>query len=241
MFRRLPIIALGLVCCVAHAQTADQPTLQAGDSWVYTDTVETGQQGFSRKDELITVERVDSTDVLVSTKQDGSNQAPVESMTGLDWSRSRDINGKQEVVNRPFDFPLREGKKWTVDYTELHPNRQHSSESFHSDYVVTGWEDIQVPAGKFRALKVEAEGQWTAVLAPAAIAGSQAIATPGAVTTVTQAQHVGSRTASGRLYKAFWYVPAEKRFVKSVEEYYDSKGVRFQRFTSELSSSKVAT
>jgi hypothetical protein len=240
MFRRLSIVALGLICFSAHAQSVDQPVFQAGDSWDYVNTVETGQQGFSRKEESITVERVDSNDILISSRQDGSNQPPVESMTNLDWSRSRDINGKQEVVNRPFDFPLREGKKWTVEYTELHPNRQHSSETFHSDYVVGGWEDVQVPAGKFKALKIEADGQWTAVIAPAMLGGTQAVATPGAVTTVTQAQHVGARTATGRLYKAFWYVPAEKRFVKSVEEYYDSKGVRFQRFTSELSSSKMA-
>jgi hypothetical protein len=240
MLRRLSIVVLGLICCSAHAQSVDQPVFQSGDSWDYVETVETGQLGFSRKQETVTVERVDSSGILVSVKQDGSNQPPVESMTNLDWSRSRDVNGKQEVVNRPFDFPLREGKKWTVEYTELNPNRQHSSETVHNDYVVTGWEDVQVPAGKFRALKIESEGQWSAVVAPAVVGGTQAVATPGAVTTITQAQHVGGRTVSGRLYKAFWYVPAEKRLVKSVEESYDDKGVRSQRITWELSSSKVA-
>ncbi|QXI30537.1 hypothetical protein [Pseudomonas vanderleydeniana] len=240
MFGKLSVAVLGLMCSSAYAESIDQPALKAGDNWVYTVTVETGQQGFSRKEELVTVERVDSNDVLISTRQNGSNQPPIEAMMGRDWSRSRDINGKQEVVNRPFEFPLVQDKKWTVDYTEQHPNRLHTSETFHNDYVVTGWEDIQVPAGTFRAMKIEAQGQWTAVVAPTALVGAQALATPGAVTTVAQAQHTASRTASGSLYKAFWYVPAEKRFVKSIEEYYSSKGIRSERYTMELNSAKVS-
>jgi hypothetical protein len=46
--------------------------------------------------------------------------------------------------------------------------------------------------------------------------------------------------ATGRLYKAFWYVPEIGRWVKSDEEYYGSNGVRTQRFTSELESFKHA-
>jgi len=240
MLKKLSAVALGLMCGSAYAESVDAPSLKAGDSWVYAETVETGPQGFSSKNTLMTVERVDSHNVLISAKQDGSNQPPVESMVGLDWSRSRDINGKQQVINRPLDFPLSEGKTWTVEYTERNPNRLHSSETFHSDYVVTGWEDVQVPAGKFRALKIESEGQWSAMLAPVAVGGAQAVATPGQVTTVSNAQRVAPRPVSGRLYKAFWYVPAEKRFVKSVEEYYDNKGVRFQRFSAQLKSSKMA-
>ncbi|GLQ92912.1 hypothetical protein [Dyella acidisoli] len=231
---------LGLCGGSVYAQSVDVPPLRAGDSWVFTDTVETGQQGFSRKDQIVTVERVDSDDMLISVKEDGSAQAPVEKIVGKDWSRSRDINGTQEIVNRPLAFPLREGKKWTVDYAEMNPNRAHTRETFHNDYVVRGWEDVQVPAGKFKAIKIEAEGQWTAVLAPAIVHGSGAVVTPGDVTMASQNVRVTPRTISGRLYKAFWYVPEQKRFVKSVEEYYDSKGIRSQRFTEEMASSKLA-
>ncbi|MCU1741919.1 MULTISPECIES: hypothetical protein [Pseudomonas] len=240
MLKTLSAAVLGLMCGSAYAQSVDAPSLKAGDSWVYAETVETGPQGFSSKNTLMTVERVSSQTMLVSSKQDGSNQPPVESLTGLDWSRSRDINGKQQVVNRPLAFPLSEGKTWTVEYTELNPNRQHSSETIHNDYVVTGWENVEVPAGKFKALKIESEGQWSAMLVPVAVAGAQAVVTPGQVTTISNAQRVAARPASGRLYKAFWYVPEQKRFVKSVEEYYDNKGVRSQRFSEELKSSKLA-
>jgi hypothetical protein len=43
-------------------------------------------------------------------------------------------------------------------------------------------------------------------------------------------------TASGRTYKAFWYVPEVRRWVKSVEEYYASSGVRNEKYTGELES-----
>jgi hypothetical protein len=46
------------------------------------------------------------------------------------------------------------------------------------------------------------------------------------------------RSATGRTYKAFWYAPEVKRWVKSVEEYYGSGGVRNESYTTELESFK---
>jgi hypothetical protein len=165
---------------------------------------------------------------------------PTEALIGADWSRFRSVNGKETVANRPFAFPLAVGKTWEVDYTEDNPNREHKREHVHHVYRVIGWEDVTVPAATFHAIKVEAEGTWTAVVpaAIAAVAGSKLDA-QGA-TTVTQSARTGERTATGRTYKAFWYVPAVKRLVKSVEEYYDNNGVRNERYTNELVSFSVA-
>jgi hypothetical protein len=241
MYVKLLGAALGLCCFSAYAQTAEAPDLKAGDSWVVADTVEQGTQGWVRKNQDVTIERIEGDGMLIATKEEGSTQPPVEKITGLDWSRSRDINGKQTVVNRPLNFPMKPGKKWTLEYTELHPNPQHSSETLHCDYVVTGWEDVQVPAGSFKAMKVECDGQWAAVVAPAVVSGNRAVANANGVAMVTQAQRVTPRAISGRFYAAFWYVPSQKRFVKSVEEYYNTNSVRTQRFTEELVSSKFAS
>jgi hypothetical protein len=241
MYAKLLAAALGLCCFSAYAQSVEAPDLKAGDRWVVTDTIEQGAQGWLRKNQVLTIERVQSDGMLVATKEDGSSQSPTEKIVGLDWSRSRDINGKQEVVNRPLAFPLKPGKKWVVEYTELNPNQRHSSETLHCEYVVTGWEDIQVPAGSFKAMKIECDGQWTAVMAPTVATGSRAVGNANGVTMVSQSQRVAPRTFSGRLYEAFWYVPSQKRFVKSVEEYYNSNSVRTQRFTEELVSSKFAS
>jgi hypothetical protein len=57
---------------------------------------------------------------------------------------------------------------------------------------------------------------------------------------VTQTQKTTATPVSGRTYKAFWYVPEVKRWVKSVEEYYAASGVRSERYTSELESVRLA-
>jgi hypothetical protein len=240
MIGRWWFLAAGLLCGTVCAQSVQAPALKAGDSWVYVDTVESGPQGWSRKNETVTVERIEGDSVLVANKQDGSSQPAVEHLVGLDWSRSRDVNGKQQVVNRPLAFPLTQGKKWRVEYTEANPNRQHTSETFGSEYTVVGWEDVQVPAGAFKALKIEAQGQWSAVVAPSVSSDARGHVDADGAVSVSQSQVTHPHTASGRLYKAFWYVPEQKRFVKSVEEYYDSKGVRSSRYTEELQSSKLA-
>jgi hypothetical protein len=241
MYARLLAAVLGLCCFSAYAQTVDAPDLKAGDSWVVADTIEQGTQGWVRKNRDVTIERIQGDGMLVATKDDGSTQPPVEKISGLDWSRSRDINGKQVVVNRPFNFPMKPGKKWAIEYTELNPNPQHSSETLHCDYAVTGWEDVQVPAGSFKALKIECDGQWTAVVAPAVVSGNRALVNANGVTAVAQTQRVTPRTVSGRFYAAFWYVPSQKRYVKSVEEYYNTNSVRTQRLSEELVSSKFAS
>ncbi|ULU26903.1 hypothetical protein [Dyella terrae] len=238
--KRWWLVAVGMLCGSVHAQSVNAPALKAGDSWVYADTVETGPQGWSRKNIAVTVERVDGDSMLVSDRQEGSTQPAVERLVGLDWSRSRDINGKQQVVNRPMVFPLTPGKKWHVEYTEANPNRQHSSETVGDDYSVVGWEEVQVPAGTFKAVKIEAQGQWTAIVAPSVATDSHGQVDANGALSVSQSQITRPRTVSGRLYKAFWYVPEQKRFVKSVEEYYNSKGVRSSRYTEELQSSKLA-
>ena len=68
-----------------------------------------------------------------------------------------------------------------------------------------------------------------------------ALATQSGTTVVVQTRKATPAMATGRLYKAFWYVPEIGRWVKSDEEYYGSNGTRTQRFSSELESFKRAS
>jgi hypothetical protein len=56
---------------------------------------------------------------------------------------------------------------------------------------------------------------------------------------VMQTNRTIPTTSSGRIYKAFWYVPSLKRWAKSVEEYYNSNSVRTERYSDELESDKL--
>jgi hypothetical protein len=241
MLAKLGVAVLGLWCGAVCAQSVDAPNLKPGDSWVVAYTVDHGQKGWSQKNMSIAVERVQHDGMVVDIKVDGSPQPPEEKFRGLDWSYSRDVNGKDVTVRRPLSFPMAPGKKWTLEYTDLSPNsKQHSSETIHCDYVVTGWEDIDVPAGHFRALKVECDGHWSAVVAAAVTSGAQAVATADGVATVSQTHRIVPHDVEGRLYDAYWYVPSQKFIVKQVEESYNGQGNRTERLAWELVSSKVA-
>lgn len=214
------------------------PTVNVGDTWVYRDTVEKGPGGWNQTRDEVTVSRVTSSSIYFSTKPTGSSQAPKESFSGLDWSRVRDVDGKETVVNRPLQFPLAVGKTWDIEYTEQHPNKKFKSEQWQQKYQVVGVETVTVPAGKFEAIKIEEEGHWTAELEPGQSVAQGAQVTPDSTTLVTQTEKARAEPVSGRTYKAFWYVPEYKRWVKSVEEYYSSGGVRNERYTTELESFK---
>lgn len=184
--------------------------------------------------------RAGEASILLSQRPAGSTLPPKEQMVGADWSRMRSVNGHETVVNRPLNFPLRTGRTWTVNYTENNPNRQHSSEHWKFQYRVIGWEDVTVGATTYHAVKIEADGEWQATLAPAVAAVSGSRVDGQGTTSTVQTNRVVPQTFSGRGYKAFWYVPAVKRWVRSVEELYDPNGTRIERSSEELESYKVA-
>jgi hypothetical protein len=222
----------------ATAQSVSQPVVHVEDSWTYKFT-NTTKAGFHQDENVTTVRRVDSDAMLIAVKPLGSEQAPLERLINLDWSRSRSVNGVETVINRPVAFPMAPGKTWTVEFNEDNPNRQFKSELTHLDYKVIGWEDVTVPAGTFKALKVEAHGRWTAQVAPAVTAVTGARVDAQGAATVSQANRILPATVTGRIYKAFWYVPEVKRVVKSDEEMYSTNGERSEDVEGVLESYKV--
>jgi hypothetical protein len=241
LVKALFALLLGLTL-VPHArgESLERPAVKEGDTWTYRETTEKGPAGWNQTRLELSVTRVTSTTIYLSVRPSGSTQPPKEVFVGNDWSRSRDVNGKDTVVNRPFAFPLSQGKSWEIAYTEQNPNKNHKSEKWNNHFTVVGYETIEVPAGKFRALKIESEGRWEAQLAPGQSVVQTAQSGQGGATMVSQVQNTTERDTSGRTYKAFWYVPEVKRWVKSVEEYYSSGGVRNERYTQELETYKFA-
>jgi len=225
---------------LAAAQSAGSPSIKSGDEWTYQDTVESGAAGWKQTRDTVTVVRTTSSSIYYTVQASGAPTAPREVVVGPDWSRIRNVDGKETTVNRPLAFPLAEGKSWNVAYTEHNPNKIHTLEQWDNHFKVVGYETVEVPAGKFNAIKIEAEGQWVAEMAPANSVVQMANVTNGGTSMVTQTHRTTPVQTSGRLYKAFWYVPEVGRWVKSVEEYYSSADVRNQRFSSELESFKLS-
>jgi hypothetical protein len=235
------LLASLAVSTLSQAESTSAPVLKPGDTWAYVDTVETGQNGWRQTHDEIVVLRTTSDHIYFETRQTGTTQAAKEVVAGADWSRSRNVNGSQTTVNQPLSFPLSPGKTWEVKYSEAHPNAGHASEAWDTRFKVVGPESVEVPAGKFNAIKIEAEGEWTAEIAPMQAAAGGTVVNQAGTTVVMQTRKATPATITGRLYKAFWYVPETGRWVKSVEEYYGSNGVRTQRFSGELESFKHAS
>jgi hypothetical protein len=122
----------------------------------------------------------------------GRSGREVESMFTPEWA---DVSGGGlgEVFEPPlrhFRFPLQVGARYPYAYEVV--SKRGSSERTKNEGVVTifGWEEISVPAGKFRALKIEAKGTL---------------------------QRLDVRGAVWQRW-AYWYVPGAKRWVKSIYE-----------------------
>jgi hypothetical protein len=236
------ITAAAVLCAsIAHAQTVAQPMLQPQDSWTFRRTTETRPDVWRQVHFEGTVLRSSADTMLIQNKEVDSPTPPREILIDSDWSAFRSIGGKETVVHRPFTFPMSVGKTWDLEFTDDHPNnKNHKSETRKLKYRVVGWEDVEVPAGKFKALKIEAEGSWSGEIAPRTTASIANQANAQGTTAIAQTTNVKEETVTGRLYQAYWYAPDVKREVKSVEENYDTNGVRSARFTNELESYKVA-
>jgi len=228
------------LCAASMAQSADRPATKAGDTWVYRDTNEMGPMGWKQTRDEFTVTRVTPSSIYYAARESGSSQSPGIYLAGADWSRIRAVNGKETVVNRPLNFPLTPGKTWTLQYREDHPNKAHKFEEWDTRYTVVGTETVTVPGGTFNAIKVEAEGTWKAEIEPSNSVVQGAQTTAGSTSMTTEVRYTVAAPFEGRTYKALWYVPEVHRWVKVVEEYYGSDGVRTERQTSELESFKLA-
>jgi len=218
VIRTLIALMVILIALPAAAQQIERPKSMAQYQWTTLETVQKGLASHQSQIE-ITVLRSDPSELLVAVKEVGSNMPAVERSTDPDWSRARNLDGKQVVVNPPLAFPLTVGKRRVIDYTDHHPrNRAHASEQFHEDYVVTGWRNVTVPAGTFRALKIEANGEWTADLAPGVAVAFRVQSDEQGSTLLMQSGRTTKQAVSGQLYKAFWYVPTNWKARTSAPE-----------------------
>jgi hypothetical protein len=222
------------------AQSVGQPTVREGDRWSYRVTEEQGTNNWSQTHNEVIVLRATSSSIYFTAGQIGSKIPANEVFMGADWSRVRAVNGKETVVNQPLSFPLSVGKTWSINYTEQHPDKNKRSEQREIKYTVLGYDAIDLPAGKFKALKIEGEGHWTAELEPNQTVVQMAQVSQDVTTMVTQANKTQAALFTGRTYLVLWYAPEIKRFIKSIEESYDNHGVRNSRETVELEAYKFS-
>lgn len=232
---------------IVLADTIEAPNVKVGDTWAYQFTLEKSpnqarntQAQWVEKHYEVSVARVSKENILLSRKERKSSQAPTEALMGSNFSRFKSINGEEKIVSQPLNFPLVPGKTWKLEYTTENPNKQAKSQSTSIKYEVIGWEEVVVPAGKFKAIKIEATGNWKAELAPSQGVKTSTETSQSGSTIIMQSQKNVQTTTTGRLFRVYWYVPETKIYVKAVEENYLSSGLLNERRTEELETYKVS-
>lgn len=96
--------------------------------------------------------------------------------------------GVVEMEKGLFQFPLSPGRRYPAAWEIRRPRAGDFHVRHERKVTVVGWEDIEVPAGKFRALKIQADGYFKRF----------------------------DKDVQDEARNTFWYVPRVKRWVKSV-------------------------
>lgn len=170
----------------AHAQgepPVQRPQLHVGDAWTYRYTLYVPTNRTTIVDSQVTYAD-DRAIHLVASDIAGAKDTDVTYTSEWNMVASR-RSGIYEPNSGMLKFPMRPGDSWPSRYKITFPREEYSTEQ---DRVarVEGWEDVQVPAGKFHALKVVADGT----------------------------ARRSDRPMSGYVHEVMWYAPEVKRYVK---------------------------
>nr|WP_316642539.1 hypothetical protein [uncultured Roseateles sp.] len=172
-------LLLGLTGLPSEAQdpgTVDKPNPRVGDSRIY---VVLDSMTKVRQREEDTVVTAVSAEQIEVTERNQSVLSLYDQNLALLQTGERRFSPRVE----PLQFPLAVGKRWTHSNSYDHASCGKTTTELRNQVV--GWEEVKVPAGTFRALRIDSEGTWR------------------------------NRCASDRSQYKFWYVPKVKWLVRS--------------------------
>lgn len=197
--------ALLLAACATKPPVATQegpaiarPEVKAGDRWTYRRMDYWTNQATGTYE--LQVKSVDAKSIAaIATEKDGKAG---EGRYTADWNAIVSALDQARITPDTglLRFPLRAGATYPSKF-HLDPVRSDAGVSVGADYDYTvkvlGWEEVVVPAGRYRALRIEAEGS---MQRPPGRTGFTRLPVPSFARTV------------------IWYVPEVRRWVKYVYE-----------------------
>ena len=203
---------LVLLACLAFPAPAQdavvpRPEVKAGDRWMYRKINLFNNEQIGRPNFTVAFANKDVINVVLMR-----GYQEVDATFTAEWNVVNDPNaGVYNPHSGLLKFPLRVGASYPARYQITRPRQGAFRVKLEVQMKVVGWEDVKVPAGTFRALKVEGNGSY-------------------------QRQDV---SGNGQNRFAIWYVPEVKRWVKWTFESTDFRGQPFQRETDELVDYKL--
>jgi hypothetical protein len=214
------VLGLSVVVQCAGAQTIDMPTVKEGDSWEFQNyDMWSGRMTSSYSKQVIGVmgEYVRVSYDTREISKTGEIGRPVQSDATLraDMNATAVVGG-QKYERSYYKWPLEVGKRWTSQFKSDLPANGNASAGAVPQFMTTTlecevkeWETIIVPAGKFKALKIVAKGNWT----------------------------IGSPATSSGSYTAIrWYSPDAKAEVQYTYDAFGADGTPLTRTKQQLGS-----
>jgi hypothetical protein len=212
--RTLAIAAcLGFAPVAALAQTdapVPRPEVKAGDRWTYNSMDYWGNRVTATRESVVSI----ANDKIIQTVVTEAGKPETDESFTPEWNGVSTTLATFYPESGALRFPLRVGGKHNVTF-EMAFGPQRNWRARHDRTVeVVGWEEVTVPAGKFRALKIVAGGSFQRL----------------------------DTSIAGSVTWTYWYAPEVKRWVKIMIEDNIMTGFQrgpFNKFGAELVNYKV--
>lgn len=147
----LVLSAAATLCAAQSENRVVKPEIRVGDSWTYRST-NIGARGTHEHE--MRVSFVDDKVILVAStrKSDG---VELDSSWTSQWNALTHGGFMFRPHSGFLRFPMRVGDNHEVKNELLRPRENTIENSTTGSVTVVGWETVEVPAGKFRAIKIE--------------------------------------------------------------------------------------
>ncbi|HSA88394.1 MAG TPA: hypothetical protein VLF42_00690 [Burkholderiales bacterium] len=176
-----------LLCAAQPGVPVERPDVKVGDRWTYRRMdYDEGKALGTYEVQVVFAQR--GVIQLVGTRKYKDEE--VDTTYTADWNAVSTAARVFYPHTGWFKFPLQVGDSYKAAYETVIPKKDIKSRT-ERQVTVVGWEDVVVPAGKFRALKIVSEGRF---------------------------QRLETSTLSGTSRNVIWYVPQVKRWVKLTRE-----------------------
>lgn len=161
-------------CAAQPAEVADKPDIRPGDWWIYRRINYITNQTVDTYDLQVTYASGDVILGVVTPHKDGEGAprvAGVPTFTKREGQTDGVWTSEWNVVSSPdgavykthsgtYRFPLRSGMRYESQYEFHRPREGARGQRGRHAIHVGDWEMVTVPAGTFRALKVEERGPY---------------------------------------------------------------------------------
>lgn len=186
------LLALPALCAAQAYPPVARPEVKVDDRWIYRRMDHRFEPPVLFYE--LRVSFVDSHAIHTVLSRQGRPRDSDATWTP-EWNGVVSVDeGVVEIKAGLLQFPLEVGRAYQASWDIRRPRMGKFHARHERSVKVAGWEEIEVPAGKFTALKVVAEGRWLRL----------------------------DRKTSDWARNTVWYVPEVKRWVKSLYE--DAQG-----------------